>query len=137
MTKGRNLLRVYLVKQHPGMLPGTTESGGAVTMSGLLRLDFRLPAEVKKEGDSFISWCPLLDVFSQGSTRQEALSNLKEAIRLFIESCFERGTLEQILRESGFEKSSDDEEELSDKAQEYINVPLALIAKQHAEAHAN
>ena len=64
----------------------------------------KLPALVKKEkhGRRYISWCPVLDVYSQGESRDKALSNLSEALRLFFVSCFDRGTLDQVLKECGF-----------------------------------
>jgi predicted RNase H-like HicB family nuclease len=119
-------------------VPGYNDLGVALEMKGLLRLEFRLPADIKKRGNIFVSFCPLLDVYSQGNTRAEALENLKEALRLFFESCFDRGTLEQVLRESGFESSEDVEAWSEGTHHEYIDVPLSLIAfKQHAEAHTN
>jgi len=64
----------------------------------------KLPALVKKEkhGRIYISSCPILDVYSQGESRQKALVNLQEALRLFFVSCFERGTLQQVLKDCGF-----------------------------------
>ena len=108
-------------------------------MDGRIQLQFKLPAEIKKEGAWFISSCPLLDIFSQGKTKQEALTNLNEAVRLFIESCIQRGTLEQVLRESGFQTAVDTQGSKDDQQdeQEYVNVPLSLIAHAHAEAHAH
>ncbi len=109
-------------------------------MGGLLKLEFRLPVKIEREGHWYISICPVLDVISQGKTRDEALTNLKQALQLFIESCIERGTLEQVLRESGFHRREIEEsaEEIaSDDGQEYINVPFSLIAGKHAEARAH
>jgi len=40
---------------------------------------------VLKENDWYVSWCPELDVASQGKTIDEALNNLKEAIELYLE----------------------------------------------------
>jgi len=40
---------------------------------------------VMPENKSFSSWCPDLDVASQGKTAKEAIANLKEAIELHIE----------------------------------------------------
>ena len=61
-----------------------------------------LPFVVKKQGPWFVSSCPVLDVCSQGRTRKQAQENLVEALQLFLVSCYERGTLSQVLRESGF-----------------------------------
>lgn len=100
-------------------------------------MEFRLPAGVRKKGRLFISQCPLLDVYSQGSTRSEALDNLREAVKLFLQSCLERGTLERVLRESGF-ASAVDTGPLPRGKQDYVNVPLSLIASRaNAEARAH
>jgi predicted RNase H-like HicB family nuclease len=62
----------------------------------------RLPFRVKKEGNMYISWCPALDVSSCGDTTREAERNLREALRLFIMSCYERGVLDKVLKDCGF-----------------------------------
>jgi predicted RNase H-like HicB family nuclease len=43
-------------------------------------------AIVEKEGDGFAALCPELDVASQGATVEEATSNLREAVELFLET---------------------------------------------------
>ena len=65
-------------------------------------MEFKLPAQVKKKGKWFISSCNLLDVHSQGHTREQAELNLQDALATFLLSCYERGTLEVVLREAGF-----------------------------------
>lgn len=40
---------------------------------------------VWKEDEIYVSWCPDLDIASQGKTVEEALNNLKEAIELYLE----------------------------------------------------
>jgi predicted RNase H-like HicB family nuclease len=42
-------------------------------------------AVITKEDDMFVSFCPELDIVSQGFTVEEANNNLKEAVELFIE----------------------------------------------------
>jgi predicted RNase H-like HicB family nuclease len=66
-----------------------------------ISIEFELPARIRKKGAWFISSCPLLDVFSQGQTREEAERNLVDALASFLTSCYERGTLDAVLRESG------------------------------------
>ena len=56
-------------------------------------------SEVKKEGDVYVSYCPALDVYSQGDSEDEASANLIEALQLFVRSCYERGTLDAVMRE--------------------------------------
>jgi predicted RNase H-like HicB family nuclease len=43
-------------------------------------------AIITKEKDIFVAWCPELDIVSQGSSKEEAHCNLKEALDLFIEA---------------------------------------------------
>ena len=65
-------------------------------------MEFKLPAQVRKKGKWFISSCNLLDVHSQGQTREQAERNLKDALATFLVSCYERGTLDVVLRDAGF-----------------------------------
>jgi predicted RNase H-like HicB family nuclease len=64
-------------------------------------VEFRLPAKIRKKGRWYVSSCPSLDVHSQGHTKDEARRNLVDALVFFLESCFERGTLDAVLREAG------------------------------------
>jgi predicted RNase H-like HicB family nuclease len=63
-----------------------------------------MPVEVhlKPSGKWWIASAPELGVITQGETYAKAQANLKEALALFIQSCLERGTLDQVLREAGF-----------------------------------
>ena len=60
-----------------------------------------LRASFHQERNQWIGWCPDLDVTSQGATRDEAEGNLREAVELFLETCQEMGTVEEVLREAG------------------------------------
>ncbi|MDE2659853.1 MAG: hypothetical protein OXI45_06540 [Acidobacteriota bacterium] len=60
-----------------------------------------LRANFHQERNQWIGWCPDLDVTSQGATRDEAEKNLREAVELFLETCQEMGTLDEVLREAG------------------------------------
>ena len=59
---------------------------------------------VFKEGEIFISYCPKIDVSSCGNTVDEARTNLKTAVRLFLEEAAKMGTVEDILIESGYKQ---------------------------------
>lgn len=43
-------------------------------------------AIIEREGDGYVSFCPEIDVASQGATVQEASANLREAVELFFET---------------------------------------------------
>ena len=55
------------------------------------------------EEGGYVSYCPALDIVSQGETFAEAKANIKEAVGLLVETCFERGTLAKRLAKSGFQ----------------------------------
>lgn len=44
-----------------------------------------LTAVIRKEDELYVAWCPELDIASQGEHIDEAVSNLKEAIELYLE----------------------------------------------------
>jgi predicted RNase H-like HicB family nuclease len=41
---------------------------------------YRFSAVVQKEGKWYVSWCPELDIASQGETIEEAIENLKKQL---------------------------------------------------------
>lgn len=43
-------------------------------------------ALIEGEGDGYVSLCPELDIASQGSSVEEAKSNLVEAVSLFLDT---------------------------------------------------
>ncbi len=45
----------------------------------------KFSAIVHKEDDWYVSWCPDIDIASQGKTVEEAVANLKEAVELYLE----------------------------------------------------
>ena len=96
-------------------------------MTARVQLEFTVPAEVREEGAYFVAGCPPLDVFSQGETEELALANLAEALQLFVESCYERGTLETVLKDCGF--MPDDDSSRSKENRRMVRVPLPLVAQ--------
>jgi predicted RNase H-like HicB family nuclease len=63
-----------------------------------------LVCTIKQDEQRWAAGCPALDLFSQGETEDEAKRCLTEAVELWLESCLERGTLDEALREVGFRK---------------------------------
>ena len=56
---------------------------------------------IRKDGEWFIVSNDALDVVTQGESEEKALANFREAAVLFAESCYRRGTLYDVLNESG------------------------------------
>ena len=61
--------------------------------------------EIRHIGDRFLSSCPALDIFSQGDTEAEAKNHLLDALRGFIATCHEMGTLEEVLADAGLSEA--------------------------------
>jgi predicted RNase H-like HicB family nuclease len=51
-----------------------------------MTLPLRLTAIIGREDEGYVSLCPELDVASQGSSIEEARTNLVEALSLFFET---------------------------------------------------
>jgi predicted RNase H-like HicB family nuclease len=86
-----------------------------------------LPVTVKKKAKVYVSSCPCLDVYSQGQTEEEAEKNLGEALKVFLISCYERGTLDEALKECGFAPAVNAPR--SRAGGKSITVPIPLHAK--------
>ena len=65
--------------------------------------DFSFTVNIFKEGDTFVAYVPALDLSSCGATDEEARKNIRDAVRGFLEMSAGMGTLDEILREGGFE----------------------------------
>ena len=55
-------------------------------------------AKIHKEGDLYVAECPEVGTVSQGKTRDEALENLKEATKTYLE---EFPVIQQRIRHGG------------------------------------
>jgi hypothetical protein len=60
--------------------------------------------QIWKEGEQFVAHAMPLDVASSGGTPEAARSAVDEAVRAFVDSCSNAGTLEQVLDEAGYER---------------------------------
>lgn len=62
-----------------------------------MKTAFGFSAVVIPERGSYSSWCPELDVASQGDSVEESLENLKEAITLHVE-CLSPEELQEMKK---------------------------------------
>ncbi len=56
-----------------------------------------------REGNTYVAHVPELDVSSCGETEEKARTNIKDAVRGFLEAAEDKGTLDEILEEAGYE----------------------------------
>lgn len=59
------------------------------------------PGIVFADNDGFVAGSPVLDIYSQGNTEEEAIEMAKDAIASMLEHWAESGSLEEMLRDRG------------------------------------
>ena len=89
-----------------------------------VEIKMKVPILVEKDEPGYVSRCPPLDICSQGETKKEARENLIEAMQLFVESCFERGVLDSVLKDCGLVRDGEKMPIPKDVDSTYINLPL-------------
>ena len=65
-------------------------------------MQIRYTTHVFKEGRSCVAYAQELDGSSCGGSATKAMTNLQQAVRLFLDEAERMGTLGQILREAGY-----------------------------------
>jgi hypothetical protein len=76
----------------------------------------------------------MLDIVTQGSDEQQAKDNLTEAARLFLLTCIEKGTIDEVLKHCGFEPLRIHKKMIL-KDNRYIHVSLPF--KTHGQNECN
>jgi predicted RNase H-like HicB family nuclease len=66
-------------------------------------MDIDYTVQIWREGGQYIAHAMPLDVASSGTTPQEARVALEEAVKLFTDTANERGTLQEVLEEAGYQ----------------------------------
>jgi predicted RNase H-like HicB family nuclease len=59
----------------------------------------KLTALIERENEVYVSFCPELDIASQGKTIEEAHHNLQEAVELFFEAASSSEIAERLPTE--------------------------------------
>jgi len=65
-----------------------------------------LPVVFLKEGAKYIAYTPALDLSTCGNTFDQAKRRFQEVLQIFIDELIKMGTLEEVLGECGWRKSS-------------------------------
>ena len=66
--------------------------------------DFSFDVHIFKEDETYVSYVPALDVSSCGATNDEARRYIRDAVRGFLATSADLGTLDEILREAGYHR---------------------------------
>lgn len=59
---------------------------------------------IMKEGNTFIGYCPALDMSTQGATFEQLTKRMGELVNIFFEETIKNGTLADALRELGWQQ---------------------------------
>jgi predicted RNase H-like HicB family nuclease len=65
-------------------------------------MNIEYTVQIWREGEQFIAHAMPLDVASSGETPQAARAALDEAVRVFLLTSEEQGTLPEVLEEAGY-----------------------------------
>ena len=63
-------------------------------------------SQLFEENGQIVALCPELNVSSFGDTSKDALASLQEAVTLFLQECQRMGTLDIVLEEAGYRRTS-------------------------------
>lgn len=62
-----------------------------------------LPVSILKEGKYYIAYSPALDLSTSGKTFDEVKKRFTEIVSIFFEELLEKGTLDKVLSELGWQ----------------------------------
>lgn len=65
--------------------------------------DIAVTVHIFREGDMYVAHVPELDVSSCGRTIEETRRNIQDAVKGFLDTAKETGTLHDVLEESGYQ----------------------------------
>lgn len=105
-------------------------------MATKVEMKMKLPVKFVKKEEWYVASCPVLDVFSQGRTQKKAKDNLHEAISLFLITCLEHGTLDDVLKNCGFRlaKRARPRKALAQN-EKYLNIPIPFLVESGGQKH--
>jgi len=101
----------------------------------ILTIQIQLPFDIEKKNDWYISSCDVLDVHSQGKTKDEAKHNLGEALFLFFLSCFERGTIDEVLKDCGFVFEVKQTSEIKEVKRPHLDVKIPFGIRETSNSN--
>lgn len=73
-----------------------------------MNFQFNLPVTFLRERRRFIAHSPAIDLSTSGKTFKEAQKRFFEAAMLFFEEIVEKGTVNEVLRDLGWQKIKKD-----------------------------
>jgi len=81
---------------------GLRDGGGLVTVIPM-KLDYTI--QIWQEGNQFIGHAMPIDVASSGHSPEGARQAVDEAVKVFLSTAAEHGTLREVLEDAGYRRS--------------------------------
>jgi predicted RNase H-like HicB family nuclease len=93
-----------------------------MTANVQMKIEINLRAAVGFDSQAgvWVSWCPALDIYSQGESKSEARLALNEALTSYVKYCYKSQILDNVLVKRGFQVSPDSQ--VATDGDEYIDV---------------
>lgn len=73
-------------------------------MSSKVNFNFSLPVTILKEGKFFVAYTPALDLSTSAESFDEAKKRFEEIVHIFLNELMEKGTLNKVLTDLGWQK---------------------------------
>jgi predicted RNase H-like HicB family nuclease len=70
------------------------------------RINASLPVTIIQEDNKFIAYTPALDISTYGNSFEEAKRRFAELVNIFFEELCDMGTLEEVLEECGWKRTT-------------------------------
>ncbi len=67
-------------------------------------LELKLPVSFLREGKKYIAYTPALDLSTSGKNYAEVKRRFSETVNIFFEELIDKGTLEEVLLDLGWER---------------------------------
>ncbi len=102
-----------------------------------IQVEVKLQVCIEKTDAGYSAFCEQLDVYAEGSSKRKAEKNIREALSLFLETCMEMGTFNEVLVASGFGRTVKRRRSVSNFTCENMKIPVHPAVIQRArQAHA-
>lgn len=98
-----------------------------------IQVEVKLQVCIEKTDVGFTAFCESLDVYAEGSSKRKAERNIREALSLFLETCMEMGTFNEVLASSGFKRTVRQQRHASNFTCENMKIPVHPTVIQRAQ----
>jgi len=99
-------------------------------MNNSIAVEVKLQVCIEKTEHGYTAFCEALDVYTEASTKKQAEKSIREALSLFLETCLEMGTFNEVLSSSGFKREIQHSHHKAEVSCENMRVPVNFLGHQ-------